>query len=74
MYTELKYVKTEVFPNEFVTTISGKKNGYNCSVPINKKNSDYVAIMQLVDAGSLTIAGTNNKYFCFEDGTEKDES
>ena len=45
MYTELKYVKTEVFPNEFVTTIAGKKNGYNCSGPINKKNSDYVAIM-----------------------------
>ena len=41
---------------------------------MNKKNSDYIAIMKLVDAGELTVASHGGKYFCYEDLTEKDET
>jgi hypothetical protein len=73
-YSELRYVKTEHLPNQFSTCIVGKKNGYNVTIPLVDKNSDYIKVMQLVDAGELTIASTNGKYICFEDCTEKDET
>ena len=74
MYTDLKYVKTETMPNVFEMNICGKKNGYDFACPVNKKNSDYIAIMKLVDAGELTVASHGGKYFCYEDLTEKDET
>ena len=74
MWSELKYIKVEYLPNKFVTSIIGKKNSQNCSVPLNTDNNDYVSIMKLVDAGQLTIEGTGGKYQCFEDLTEKDEA
>ena len=73
-YSELKYVKTEYLPGQFSTCIVGKKNGYNVTIPIVDKNSDYIKVMQLVDAGELTIASTNGKYIWFEDLPEKDET
>ena len=73
-YSELRYVKTEHLPNQFSTCIVGKKNGYNVTIPLVDKNSDYIKVMKLVDAGKLTIASTNGKYICFEDCTEKDET
>ena len=72
-YSELKYVKTEYLPGQFSTCIVGKKNGYNVTIPMVDKNSDYIKVMQLVDAGKLSIAPTNGKYICFEDLTEKTE-
>jgi len=74
MWSDLKYVKTEVDTNVFTTCIVGKKNGYSCAVPIASKNNDYINIMKLVDAGQLTITPTGGKYYCFEDGSEKDET
>ena len=50
MWSDLKYVKTEVDNNVFTTCIVGKKKGYSCSVPIESKNNDYINIMKLFDA------------------------
>ena len=74
MWSELKYVKAEYLPNQFVTSIQGKKNGYQCTVPCDELNNNYINIMKLVDAGQLTIEGTGGKYQCFEDLTIKDET
>ena len=38
MWSELKYVKAEYLPNQFVTSIQGKKNGYQCTVPCDELN------------------------------------
>ena len=74
MWSELKYVKAEYLPNQFVTSIQGKKNGYQCTVPCDELNNDYINIMKLVEALQLTIEGTGCKYQCFEDLTIKDET
>ena len=74
MYSELKYIKTETFPNVFEMSISGKKHGDLFVCPVNKQNSDYIAIMKLVDSGELTVTSHGGKYFCYEDLSEKDES
>lgn len=73
MWSDLKYQKTEIQSNVFVTCIIGKKNGYICSVPIDDKNNDYANIKKLVDAGQLSIESTGGKYLAL-DMTWKDES
>ena len=42
MWSELKYVKAEYLPNQFVTSIQGKKNGYQCTVPCDELNNNYI--------------------------------
>ena len=74
MFSDLKYVKAEYLPNKFITSIQGKKDGYQCAIPCDELNSDYIAIMKLVEAGEISIEGTGGKYECFEDLTIKDES
>lgn len=48
MYENAQYVGRE--------TIKVDISGVTCFVPVNTENSDYAAIMALVEAGELTIA------------------
>ena len=60
-YTDLKYcVGQPPFGDEETNTgIVCKINGMSSSVPIDKNNTDYLRIMELVSAGTLTIAAAD---------------
>jgi len=60
-YTDLKYCVGQP-PFGDGTTNTGiicKINGKNAGVPIDKSNADYLEIMELVSAGTLTIAAAD---------------
>lgn len=53
MYSNAKYVKDM---SGAVSSIRADINGITSYVPLDPTNSDYAAIMALVDAGQLVIA------------------
>ena len=57
-YTDLKYCVSQppFGDGETNTGIICKINGISSSVPIDNNNTDYLRIMELVSAGTLTIA------------------
>jgi hypothetical protein len=59
MYTELEYrykKDQDGNPTDVKFAINGLINGYPSSIPLNEDNADYKRIMELVEAGELTIA------------------
>ena len=57
-YANATYVDTEYYPGgPTIRNIQCTLDGRTITVPLDSKNADYHAIMQLVNAGSLTITG-----------------
>lgn len=54
MYENARYAKDPIFGE--INTILVDIGGVSSAVPLDPANSDYVAIMALVEAGELTIA------------------
>jgi len=61
IYSELKYFTIPLPMGDGVTNqcIGGLKNGAKVAVPMVSQNSDYIEILELVEAGEITIAAAD---------------
>ena len=57
-YANATYVDNELYPGgPTIRNIRCTLDDRTITVPVDTRNADYHAIMQLVNAGSLTISG-----------------
>jgi hypothetical protein len=56
-YANAQYIDTVDYSGRTIRNIRCTLDGRTITVPVDTKNADYHAIMQLVNAGSLSIAG-----------------
>lgn len=54
--TSAKRLANDLLTNEEITLIKATIDGVEMFVPIDPANSHYAAIMEMVNAGTLTIA------------------